>query len=312
MRTGLSILAGLLVLNIAAAPLCAAKQAAKGKRAGKNAKNAARKKGDRKGAAANRPAFGENLGALAEKVGLSTEQNGRIRKVKESRDKALAKHDRTYGPRVQKAEERLGRLSGQGGRNRQAQGARRQLQGYVQSVSMGRRRLEASYEKKMFLVLTPEQRAKWNGPILLEAVMKEFSLLFLTASQEERLRNLVEAQAKRLALPLDPQKHEDVILAVKKMAYKSILTETQRREYAKLAAAQSRESKANGQKGGNRKGRGGRGKGKGNKGRGKGGGGGGKIVGGGRVIGGGGGGRVIGRGGGGVIGGKGGGGGKRR
>jgi len=88
----------------------------------------------------------------------------------------------------------------------------------------------------MFAVLTAEQRAQWNVPILLEEMTKEFELLFLTSDQEERIQNLCRTQARRIAVPLDPRKHARIIRAVKAMVYRNILTSEQRREYAKLAA----------------------------------------------------------------------------
>jgi Spy/CpxP family protein refolding chaperone len=285
MSKGPVVLAGLALLGALSAPLLAD---AKGKgrdkaKKGANANKARKPK--REGSAPKAAAFGEDLSAVARKVDLTDEQQDRIRRLKQSRDQALAKHDSTWEPKLQKANARLSQLTGGGGR--QAQGARRQLEGFVEGAAAAREQIEASYEKKMFAVLTPEQRAKWNLPVLLDALTSEFSLLFLTSRQEERLRGFCEAQAKRLPVPLDPQKHAKLIESLKAQVYRTILTDKQRSEYAKIAAARRKDGAGEGKKGRNKgrnKGRGknrnkGRG-GKNNSGKAKAG-----IVGGGRAIG---------------------------
>ena len=301
MSKGPVVLAGLALLGALSAPLLADAKG-KGRNKAKKGANANKaRKGKRESAAPKAAAFGENLSAVAGKVGLTDEQQDRIRRLKQSRDQALAKHDSDWEPKVQKANARLSQLSGGGGRH--AQGARRQLDGFVKGAAAARERLEASYEKKMFAVLTPEQRAKWNLPVLLKALTGEFSLLFLTRRQEERLRGFCEAQAKRLPVPLDPQKHAKLIESLKAQVYRTILTDKQRSEYAKIAAVRRKDRAGEGKKGKNKGRNKGRGKNR-NKGRG------GKnksgkakagIVGGGPVIGKGAG-RVIGQGGSGVIG----------
>jgi hypothetical protein len=147
-------------------------------------------------------AFAEDLDAVDAKVSLTDEQKARLRKLKELRDEALAKIHGTSDSR--------------------ARGAREQI--------------EAECEKEMFAVLTAEQRAKWNAPILLKEMTKEFELLFLTSDQQERIGNLCQAQAGRIAVPLDPKRHAKAIQAVMAMVYRNILTSEQRREYARFAA----------------------------------------------------------------------------
>jgi len=165
-------------------------------------------KRDQKKPPARSAAFAEDLSSLDAKVSLTDEQKARLRKLKQLRDEALAK---IHGSGASKA--------------RQA-----------------REQLEAECEKEMFAVLTAEQRAKWNAPILREEMTKEFELLFLTGQQAERIQNLCQAQARRIAVPLDPRKHARIIRAVKAMVYRNILTSEQRREYARLAATKNNDA----------------------------------------------------------------------
>jgi Spy/CpxP family protein refolding chaperone len=249
MKKRLCILAGLAVLSIVAAPLHSAERKAV-------EPAPARVKPDKEDPFAGAAAFGENLEDLDAKVTLTEEQKTKLKKLMETRDKTLAKFDKAYESRVQKAEERLSALRSRGEKNnRQVQNMRKQLEGFLKSVETKRSTLEGGYEKRMFALLKPEQRAKWNHPILQDALTKEFSLLFLDTKQEERLESLCKAQAKRLSVPLDPEKHAKSLEGLQMMVYRSILNKKQQLEYRKMKAAMVKKP---GREGGRR--RGGRGR----------------------------------------------------
>jgi Spy/CpxP family protein refolding chaperone len=234
MKTYCAILAALVAFAVATAPPCLAAEGvevkpAQPKRAGKKP---ARK--DPFGRATS--TFGENLDQLKEKLDLSDEQKEKLGKLIETRDKALEKYDKVNEPKAQKIEGRLSQLQGKGAKNKQVQGMRRQLEGYLKNIQTGRQRITDACEKRMFALLTPEQRAKWNTPILQDELTKEFSLLFLDTKQEERLENLCKAQAKRLSVPLDPEKHAKALDGLKLQVYRSILNKKQQFEYRKMKA----------------------------------------------------------------------------
>ena len=239
MRRGLAVTVGLAVLMVVAPSLYPAEKGkAKRKAPGKQGQR------DQKKQPSRGVAVAEDLDAVDAKVSLTDEQKARLRKLKELRDEALAKIHGTSDSR--------------------ARGAREQI--------------EAECEKEMFAVLTAEQRAKWNAPILLEEMTKEFDLLFLTSDQQERIGNLCQAQARRIAVPLDPKRHAKAIQAVMAMVYRNILTSEQQREYARFAATKrnsadredARRNKGRGNaKGNNRRGNRNRGGNKGGKARAK-------------------------------------------
>ncbi len=241
MKTYSPILVGLVAFALAAAPVCLA---AEGVEMRPEKPKRAEGKRVREEPFGQRAGFGDNLDQLNEKLDLSDEQKEKLGKLIETRDKALAKYDKVNEPKAQKIEGRLSQLKGKGAKNRQVQNMRRQLEGYLKNIQMGRRRITDAGEKRMFALLTPEQRAKWNTPILQDELTKEFSLLFLDTKQEERLESLCKAQAKRLSVPLDPERHAKALDGLKLQVYRSILTKKQQFEYRKMKAATSKKDKA--------------------------------------------------------------------
>jgi hypothetical protein len=87
----------------------------------------------------------------------------------------------------------------------------------------------------MFAVLTADQKAKWNTPLLTDEMAKEFSIVMLDPKQIERLGAFCAQQARVLAFPVDPFNPADKQLnAVKMQIYKTILTPAQQAEYRQI------------------------------------------------------------------------------
>lgn len=240
MKKGLSVLGILAVLTAVALPPCLGAEGVKVQPEGaekgqKRKRPEGKREGNREGDPFSKSvAFGDDLGKVDSVVGLNDEQKKKLQDLKEQRDKALEKYDQTYQKRIAKAEAAMEKLHGK--KDREAGQVRKDVEGFLKSVQTNRAKLAEGYERRMFAVLTPEQRAKWNSPILTEEMTSEFSLLFLEGKQEERLQALCEAQAKRLSIPLDREKHAKSLDPIKRLAFKTILTKKQQAEYLKLKA----------------------------------------------------------------------------
>jgi len=193
--------------------------------------------------------FGEDLDGLAAQLELTDEQKEKLQKIKDSRDKAMERFEKANGKKVTIAEGKLQQLGNVDKRDRRAGDMRRQLEGFLQGVKASRDKLSDGYGRRMFALLTPEQKAKWNGPILTEELTKEFSLLFLEGKQQERLQKLCDAQAKRLSIPLNPEKHAKALDGLKLTVYRSILNRKQQAEYRQLKAPKGKERATRGKKG---------------------------------------------------------------
>ena len=253
MSKGLSILAGWAVLAAVALPPCPAAEGFgdlpgddKGKKA-KPVKVVEDKKGEpfakekdkprgkkRKSGFGASEAFGDDLDKLDSLVGLKDDQKQKLQELKDKRDKALAKLDESNARKVAKIETVLEKT--QGRRDQDATNLRKQAEKLLKSIEANRSRIADGLNRRMFALLTPEQRAKWNLPILTDELTKEFSLMFLEGKQEEKLQALCKVQAKRLKIPLDPEKHAKALDGVKMQVCRSILTRKQRAEYLKSKA----------------------------------------------------------------------------
>ena len=263
MKAGIWILTALAVLAFVAGPVVSAKRAGKADRkakakatkvaddpfGGKEKQGPKDKKAGEgpfgeKGASAG---FGSDLEQLNTVVGLTEIQKKKLAKLKEARDKNVERYDAANEPKIRKAEERLQKLGGSKDDSR-AGDARRRLEAFIKQAPAGRERLVLSYDRKMFAVLKPEQRAKWNTPILKEEVMKDFSLLFLEAKQEKKIDSLCAAQAKRLNIPLDPEKHGKSLDGFKRQIYRTVLNKKQKAQYRKMKAPLDSKGKGTGSK----------------------------------------------------------------
>jgi len=206
MRTCLSILAGLAITGFAFSSL----HAADGKKTA---------------------GFADNLDELTTAVGLSDEQKTKIQAMKETCAKDMEKFDKSNEASLAKAQAKLDKAT-QAKDDKTAKEAK----AYQDSVKAGRDALQAANDKKLFALLTPAQRVKWNAPILKTEVDKEFSMTFLDSKQEDRILALCSAQAKSLTQPLDPEKLGKSLDSLKAQVLSTILTPKQQADYRKSKA----------------------------------------------------------------------------
>lgn len=192
------------------------------------ASEAATKAKTRKTPAPQAASFANDVEKLAKAVGLTEEQRTKIQQLKAERDAALAKWDQTNQKRMDAIEAKLGALKG-----KKDARARATLQRQLSAFRSGRARLAANHDRGMFAVLTRDQRGKLNGPVLAEAVFKEYARLKLDDAQKQKVRQLCHSRGGGILEPADPKRHEVAFKAVKQQAYASILTPEQRREVAK-------------------------------------------------------------------------------
>jgi len=194
-------------------------------------------KGKGKDAFGGGAVFGEqDPEELAQKFGLDDDQKEKVSKLKALRDKATERYDKANEKKVAAAEEKLQKLLGANEKDRRVMAAKQQLMGFLKSVETNREKLTDQFDRKMFSLLKPEQRGKWNSPVLFDAMNKEFGALFLEPDQEQKLQTLCDAQAKRLSIPLNPEKHAKQLEGLHMVVYKSILNKKQRAEYRQAKA----------------------------------------------------------------------------
>jgi hypothetical protein len=227
MRTSRSILAGLAIAGLAFSPL----YAAEGHGDKEVKKVAPANKAD---PLAKGGGFAGNLDELATTVGLSDEQKTKLQAMKDSCAKELDKYDKANEARLTTAQGRLDKLASEKGDK--ADRERKEIKAFQDSVKAGREAVQAANDKKLFALLTPAQRAKWNTPILKNEVDKEFSMTFLDAKQEDRIASACAGQAKSLAQPLDAEKLGKSLDGLKLQVFNTILTPKQQADYRKSKA----------------------------------------------------------------------------
>ena len=102
-------------------------------------------------------------------------------------------------------------------------------------IDARRERLQQTHVQRMYMMLTVDQRVKWNAPLLNDELSGEFAQVLLEPKQTERIKMLSDRQARSLTFPIDPANHEDKRLnALKLQIYRTILTPAQQAEYRKL------------------------------------------------------------------------------
>jgi hypothetical protein len=280
MRRGLLILTGVAVLVLLTGPMLGkeeakdnpfgdnadkvgAKDGEGGGKAAKDADGGGKKPGKRKGGKDGpfgekaRP-FGADVDEIDSKVTLTADQKEKLGKLKESRDKMLGKWDAANQKRLDLCEKRLSQLEGKDNKDPRVQNARKQLVGTQKSLTASRANLENGYARKMFSLLSPEQRGKWNGPILKGEMEKEFSLVFLEPAQQEKLEKLSDVQGRRLAVPVDPESEAcaKMINSMSTQVYRSLLNAEQKKVYKKQKLMELQKQKeAAAKKGGGKGGR---------------------------------------------------------
>ena len=221
--------------------------AADGGEKGGGKKEGRRRKGgkDGEGFAEEAKPFGADLDEIDSKVTLTDEQKEKLGKLKESRGKMLEKWDAANQKKLDLCESRLAQLAGKDKKDRRVQSAYKQLTGMQKTLKANRARIEDGYAKRMFSLLTPEQRGKWNAPILQAEMEKLFSLVLLESAQQEKLSKLCDAQGKRLTVPLNPanEAQAKVFSTTEVQVFRTILNSQQKAEYRKQKALEAQKKK---------------------------------------------------------------------
>jgi hypothetical protein len=178
--------------------------------------------------------FGDDIEKIDATCTLTDAQKTRLRQTKAELDKALEGYDKAAAPKLAKIDERLGTL-GTDKKDVKAAGTRKELEAMKAQIVAQRENLSQTHTHRMFAVLTSDQKAKWNTPLLTDALTAEFSVVALDAKQIERLNAFCTQQARLLAFPVDPFTPNDKQLnTVKMQAYKAILTPAQQVEYRQI------------------------------------------------------------------------------
>jgi len=218
MRRDLSILAGLIFLSALALPAPAAEEGAEEPAAEAPAE-------PRPAEIAKSGSFTDDLEKLKAAVGLTEDQEKKIRELQEKLTKDLEKYDKDNEKKLATAREKIAAAKSDLDRKRNEEA--------VKAVEAGRERISEAYEKKYFAVLTSTQRGKWNGQILCAAVDKEFQSLNLTEEENKKIATLCENSGKLQPGPLSEPVDPKLLTSLYKQVYMSVLTPEQRQTYAK-------------------------------------------------------------------------------
>jgi len=178
--------------------------------------------------------FGDDIDKIDVACELTDAQKTRLRQMKTELDKAMEKHDKDAAPKLAKIDESLAKL-GPNKKDPKTANARKELGALKAQIAAERENLTQTHIRRMFAVLTSDQKAKWNTPLLTDEMAKEFSIVMLEPKQIERLGAFCAQQARVLAFPVDPFNPADKQLnAVKMQIYKTILTSAQQAEYRQI------------------------------------------------------------------------------
>ena len=177
----------------------------------------------------------DDLEKLKEQLGLTDEQVTKLTGLREQRDKALAKHDDGAQRQLRNAQGRIEKMKRPQDRDR----AMKMVRSRELVLGRTRQALAATHEKKMFALLKPAQKAKWNAPLLQTEVEKQFEGISLTDDQKAKIQALSETQAKRLTVPFSTKTHAAIVRLLANQANLRVLTPEQKKEYAKKRTAEA-------------------------------------------------------------------------
>jgi Spy/CpxP family protein refolding chaperone len=178
--------------------------------------------------------FGDDLDKIDATCTLTDTQKTRLRQIKAELDKALETYDKNSTPKLARIEEVLAKLSTDK-KDVKAASTRKELDAMKAQIAAERENLSQTHTRRMFAVLTGDQKAKWNTPLLTDGMTAEFSVVALDSKQIERLSAFCAQQARILAFPIDPFSPNDKQLnTVKMQVYNTILTPAQQAEYRKI------------------------------------------------------------------------------
>jgi hypothetical protein len=172
------------------------------------------------------PAFASDIDALRADLELTEQQVTKILGIREKRDAAMAKWDETQEKRKAQIEEKLPGLMG-----KENTRLREQAEAYLKALPLARARASAPYDKKMFVVLTPAQRGKWNSPVLRDAAIKEFSSPVLSGDQDVKLAAVCEKLGKTQSTPVSAVTHPSLMASLYKEVYLKVLDKYQQKSY---------------------------------------------------------------------------------
>ena len=173
--------------------------------------------------------FTDDMSALVKQVGLDEKQVAKLTALRKRRDEALARQEQTDEKRIESARARIKQAKRDSDRQRRTQDLDKSIQRMQKTLAA----LAARHERTMFGVLTADQKAKWNAPILQAEVEKLFASVGLTDAQRAQIRTLSEAEAKRLRVPVSPQTTGYTIKSLANQVNLRVLTREQKQQYAK-------------------------------------------------------------------------------
>ncbi|MBL7221220.1 MAG: hypothetical protein ISS69_13965 [Phycisphaerae bacterium] len=176
---------------------------------------------------ANVESLTDDMEKLDQKVTLTDQQKTKIPAMRTLRDKALENWDKVNRKKFDAMKAKLEKLSAL-----RDMRTCKTIVTQMQSLSRTRASFITSHEQKFFRILTPQQRGKWNAPILSQILLDEFSSLDMSKEQTAKVETASNAQAKHLAAPLSANVPALITEPMKKYVYTRILTAKQRKEYA--------------------------------------------------------------------------------
>jgi len=157
---------------------------------------------------------------------LTEEQQKLLGEAKAARGNAMEKWSQLNARSLEAAAAQASKAKG-----KSSAGARKRLEALKKSYEQGRQRIAAQHERKMFAILTPEQRGKWNAPILAADVCKELTSVKLDAEQKQKVLDLCQPPAQRLLEPTAAGKNPTIVKSLVGQTYARVLTAEQRKTY---------------------------------------------------------------------------------
>ena len=157
---------------------------------------------------------------------LTEEQQKLLGEAKAARGEALDKWSQINARGLEAAQQQVSKAKG-----KSSTAVRKRLEALKKSYEQGRERIAAQHERKMFAILTPEQRGKWNAPVLAADVCKEFSSVKLDAEQKQKVAELCQPAGQRLLDPTAAGKNPTIVKSLVGQTYARVLTVEQRKIY---------------------------------------------------------------------------------
>jgi Spy/CpxP family protein refolding chaperone len=169
--------------------------------------------------------FTDDVKKLDTQLTLTDEQKAGIQTARGERDNELAQWDDRNEKAIASLHEKATKASGKPGPLKHAQDE-------LAALMAARERIVANYEKKMFELLTPEQRAKYNAPLLSTEVQQEFKALKLTTEQIDQITALCQDPASKMTEPMQPKKPPASVKVLIGEVIPTVLTPEQRKAYS--------------------------------------------------------------------------------